>query len=592
MSRSFTSEPAGCKMLKNHRISRILPFLFFVFERTRRIHAAMATILRLCPKARTELFPIMAASTPFRLKTDAELLWYYRQCLHVLKYLPSVRGQVLELVIDRCLELDVEIKITNVGEALLDASTENDDGDEDSPNSFELDLNENDKRKKDASIKSEDFTVDKMAEKLDSLMLILFEHIEESISSGVSANEMFHILLQVFESSIIITHKSKFVQFLILHVCGLEAKAESQLESGNVLYREFAAKLIDIVLDPYRATVTRQTGACYLASFISRANYVCAETVSESADALLRWAEAYIQCVGGSIQIRAADSREQSRLHSLFYTVCQAAFYIMCFRGVEAIKFCQSGNLKGDAARMDLGPDRWTNICTHPLLPLRICLESVRLEFLRISKMFALMDDQVLDRLLEDDRHQSGSEHQRKKKRISLISTAVTLEKERKRGGVGGLGRGTNPLDSFFPFDPYLLRQSHGHIEPFYIHWEGGASEDDVIIDDDDDEAANSIDREEEMDEEVDDDDDSDADSAEVDDDNSDSGNEKEETAIRRNRLMSFASNATSVSDYPGSVDEKIVLQNVTKSDDQNQEWNRKRGRAPSTESIESNGSW
>lgn len=35
----------------------------------------------------------------------------------------------------------------------------------------------------------------------------------------------------------------------------------------------------------------------------------------------------------------------------------------------------------------------------------------------------------------------------------------------------GGLGRGSNPLDSFFPFDPYLLRRSHAYVDTIYNTW-------------------------------------------------------------------------------------------------------------------------
>ena len=207
-----------------------------------------------------------------------------------------------------------------------------------------------------------------------------------------------------------------------------QGQSSNDPQPESVLYREFAAKLIDIVLDPYRATVTRQTGACYLASFVSRAHFVCAETVRESVDALLRWAEAYVASLSGAVPLHAADAREQSRRHSLFYTVCQAAFYIMCFRGSEAVHLGRRDSTTANdttagpsdaAVRVDLGADRWTKICAHPLLPLRYCLESVRLEFLRISKMFSLIEDQTLNQLLEDDRHQSGSGSQRKKKRCS-----------------------------------------------------------------------------------------------------------------------------------------------------------------------------
>jgi RNA polymerase I-specific transcription initiation factor RRN3 len=59
-----------------------------------------------------------------------------------------------------------------------------------------------------------------------------------------------------------------------------------------------------------------------------------------------------------------------------------------------------------------------------------------------------------------------------KRKRSSIISTAATLEKKRLDGGVGGLGKGSNPLDSYFPFDPYLLQSSYEHVHPYYRNWE------------------------------------------------------------------------------------------------------------------------
>lgn len=33
------------------------------------------------------------------------------------------------------------------------------------------------------------------------------------------------------------------------------------------------------------------------------------------------------------------------------------------------------------------------------------------------------------------------------------------------------IGSGHNPLDSFFPFDPYLLQDSSKYISPLYINW-------------------------------------------------------------------------------------------------------------------------
>ena len=348
-------------------------------------------------------------------------------------------------------------------------------------------------------------------------MKIVFEHIQNHTTNGQpsSPQRFYRMLSPVFDSSVLTTHKSKFVQFVLLYVCGLEVKRsepppvtrvdEADTNMGTngssppseALYRHFCGRLIDVVLDPYRATVTRQSGACYLASFISRASFVCPETVCESVSALLRWTEAYIASFANSrnrSKLRVSDTREQCELHSLFYTVCQAAFYAMCFRGKDAIDYYRlamayhntptDGSTDDDGLRyadpehVDISRDRWTRLCTHELQPLRYCLESVRGEFLRVAGTFELLEPTVLVRLESEDR--SMSSYPRKTlrtRKATLIATSATLEKKRAAQGVGGLGQGSNPLDSFFPFDPYLLRNSHKFIDPFYRDWEAATND-------------------------------------------------------------------------------------------------------------------
>jgi len=89
------------------------------------------------------------------------------------------------------------------------------------------------------------------------------------------------------------------------------------------------------------------------------------------------------------------------------------------------------------------------------------------------------------------------------------------------------LGRGSNPLNSFFPFDPYLLQKSYTHVHPYYRNWEdciltmeddkaGENHEEEAVEDDnaesdvsdlDDDEEEEDSDDDEEYDEEDEDED-------------------------------------------------------------------------------------
>ncbi|KAI2513487.1 RNA polymerase I specific transcription initiation factor RRN3 [Fragilaria crotonensis] len=170
----------------------------------------------------------------------------------------------------------------------------------------------------------------------------------------------------------------------------------------------------------------------------------------------------------------------------------------MCFRGTDAVQYFREAvkywentdktrdSLYPDLDHIDIAPERWEKVCGHKLQPLRFCLESVREEFIFFAESFTLLPPKLLKNLDLDAQLQSS----RPKRRGKLINTPVTsLAGRRQTGGVGGLGRGSNPLDSFFPFDPYLLKQSHIFVDSLYRNWEGRVDGDDVMLEDSDDDA-------------------------------------------------------------------------------------------------------
>jgi RNA polymerase I-specific transcription initiation factor RRN3 len=173
-----------------------------------------------------------------------------------------------------------------------------------------------------------------------------------------------------------------------------------------------------------------------------------------------------------------------------------------------------------------------------------------------------------------------------KRRKPVAITTAATLAKRRMKGGVGGIGQGSNPLDSFFPYDPYLLSHSHQFVEPFYKNWEGSVEDDDEMTDyDDGDQVAD--------DSSVEDDTSALGDSDEADDDDqNDAAAHMPQSVDSYLKPMSYISNATIESTstkssfQPGTPDEV-----ARKNQEQRQAWSEtlKRTRAAS---IESNGSW
>ena len=130
-----------------------------------RIHATLATILRLVPKGNLEIFPIVESSFPFRGRPGKVLSYYTLEALRVLDYVPTMEGQLLGLILDKCLEMDVEIKIEEGGVVGIDEQANSQDDDE----LFQLDLDEPESASP-GNVNKEDqeAQVDEMADKVSS----------------------------------------------------------------------------------------------------------------------------------------------------------------------------------------------------------------------------------------------------------------------------------------------------------------------------------------------------------------------------------------------------------------------------------------
>uniref|UniRef100_A0A3B6TJT1 RNA polymerase I-specific transcription initiation factor RRN3 n=1 Tax=Triticum aestivum TaxID=4565 RepID=A0A3B6TJT1_WHEAT len=137
--------------------------------------------------------------------------------------------------------------------------------------------------------------------------------------------------------------------------------------------------------------------------------------------------------------------------HQLFYATCQAVMYVLCFRLRSIMDY---PNLKSDLFHMPFG-----FLFRHRLEPLKVCLPSIVNEFLRQAKDAGLVAAFV-DPAAED---------------------AIESDLSRTFGGI-------NRLDMFFPFDPYLLKESDRYIRPNFEFWSMVKTTYSDDTDDDDDE--------------------------------------------------------------------------------------------------------
>jgi hypothetical protein len=165
--------------------------------------------------------------------------------------------------------------------------------------------------------------------------------------------------------------------------------------------------------------------------------------------------------------------------HETFYSCVQSACYILCFYGTEmaALQRNSSNTRK-----------RWQRVISCRLIPLKYCLQSVRLEFVRLAQHVDMFDaagwsslpSEILD--LSEDKENCGTAGSGS----SSGSGGVGSSSSNYASSGSGSNSYANPLDSFFPFDPCLLSLMHERIEKGYRTWRGvpglDLSEDDADV--------------------------------------------------------------------------------------------------------------
>jgi RNA polymerase I-specific transcription initiation factor RRN3 len=328
-----------------------------------------------------------------------------------------IGSRILMAVVDRLIEIDVEIKWEHILHEdsskvyIFDMEMEDDEENEEpgKPGS-----EANVELPKSSSMQS----LGGVADKMDILMEMTIEHLKVCADEG-RLPQVYDTLMHSFQSTILNTHKSKFTQFLVFYLCSLAPKTCGA---------NFASMLCDIFVNKSRPSNTRMTAAAYLSSYLSRAKFLPLSVVSVSLRRLVDW------CLQYSPHHNEERKAVNPGVHGVFYSACQAVMYILCFRMKLLIDDPEQ--------RLLLEQLPLKKIIEHKLNPLKICLPSVVEEFLRQVKAVHLFD--VLD--------------------FTISKSMLETDESKAFGGV-------ERLDMFFPFDPYLLKRSDRFIRPNFTFW-------------------------------------------------------------------------------------------------------------------------
>jgi RNA polymerase I-specific transcription initiation factor RRN3 len=432
-----------------------------------RVRSTIERVLWLVPSLTRTAVTTLVGCTPHKRVDKCTHLLYMRSVYRLLdcENADPLRDSVLLGFIDRLLEVDVEIR----WEDFADVREEEHDGIDEGVFDFEKESQRQQQRSASTSAdvssgfaEGTKIPVDEAAEKMDCLMQETIEHISRRERGG-GKERMFQTLMQAFNATMLHTYKSKFTQFLIFHLCSLD--------SSGKLGRSFARHISSRIFSSSDAVNTRMAAAGYLSSFLARASFVSHADVLENLWELVQFCQRFVRS-------ETHQMSPWSNERPVFEACFQAILYVLCYRADAILR--AGGNNATSLKKLPL-----TELLRHKLSPLRACLPAVVTEFAKRAD--ALTDcassDEVM-RLAGPHASNIGPD-----RRSDSAADLHVVRSESKR-----------TLDTFFPFDPYLLRESSKHMKlnESYIKWSPpDAEEDDEEDDDEEDEESDDDDEQE-----------------------------------------------------------------------------------------------
>ena len=517
------SSPAGSSLLPLSERDPLWPVRMIAVE-------GVCLALRRVPTGVSAVFAAIMGAFPHKTHSLEAHECFVNALLALTKRVPSIRDRVLALCMEKMVDLDVEIEIPTSVEAsaapapstveaatgVLGGGAEVRSSDEEPPPSHSI----------------------VMAGKLDVFLSALLEQLDDwccaepgagglapqlmaplglhptpveggdtgimkggvPITPAVTAirEHLFTVSLAVFERSVLLTQRCKYVQFSLLYMSRLSPNLVDQL----------IGRLVGHVQHVSAPTVTRCAAAAYVAGFLARAAFVPDTTLRSALWCLLQWVHAYIDQYGmlvstlaeasggGAGGLKSAMKRPTPKQHTsedgsdaesggnsqgesesepeetvepiarndvVFYASVQCVLYVVVFHAAA---------LREKVGGLDfLRYMQWGRVLGNRLDPLRYCARDVAGEFVRVASL--------LDLAAEADLARSAVYRSLRPARLDATAASSASKQRRdsdstSEGGVSqadGGGADANPVSSFFPFDPLLLRNASSFVTLLYRPW-------------------------------------------------------------------------------------------------------------------------
>ncbi|XP_012255326.1 RNA polymerase I-specific transcription initiation factor RRN3 isoform X2 [Athalia rosae] len=364
-------------------------------ERLRHVHDVLQMLIRIIPMATDILLQSLVENYPYFRRTTQSHEIYIYALLQILDYAPHLRSDILSLIINRLIVLDVNVPRTEIDEY------------ED-----EEDMDETDK---------------------GNIGVFTMDEVSPNVAKHKKETEMRRMKHPVAHTLDVCMEQILQYVYHCCHVQGTLDWDTSKNLFKLTISEAFVNWLWRKVSNPNVAPIIRQSSVSYVASLLARATFVDLGLLKATLFEMSSWIHSYI-----SSQDSLECANSDVRVHAVFYSVCQAMFYVIAFRHKHLVNtrknllFLQSLNL--------------TKVIACKLNPLKVCQSAVVQNFAAVTRTYQLA---YCYSIIE---HNARSNLP-----IIQSSNRVSLW-----------------LDTFFPFDPYMLLKSAPRINPIYMMYQGG----------------------------------------------------------------------------------------------------------------------
>eukprot|EP00047_Mylnosiga_fluctuans_P003566 m.229776 g.229776 ORF g.229776 m.229776 type:complete len:590 (-) comp11955_c0_seq1:607-2376(-) len=392
------------------------------------VHETLAKLVTLSPVQKLYLPKSFRQHFPNKWSHRVCIETYMANALRLRLYVPEISSEIISLCIQEMLKIDVDI-------AEEDAESSDTEEPDSAEGTARPDIEEGQFSFDDIGAVDEDEDDGQPGNdaraKLDSMMLLMLGLVRETMEGPDKDRiPLVTLLIREFERFILPTFQTRHVQFLLFYACSFSDK----------YCLLFIDRLLKLGLSSSQAPTQREAALGYLASFAARARFLDSQVVLQVLEKLAANAHDYVRS--------HQESTPDISKHRVFYAVCQAVFYILCFHmddiyeaNAELIGRLQLNTLVGCALR-----------------PLVFCSEGVATVFDRKCQRHAL----------------------------AFCAPYMKLQTQGLARMTGDGLASIDRLDDFFPYDPYSLRRTKTFFEGQYREWSQPDDEETQTPDSDD----------------------------------------------------------------------------------------------------------